>query len=338
MLATIIPLLLCGTVVFGAAKPAQKKPAASGTVQLAGDNGIFGTVYSLGKDNPIYFRLKSAEFTVDQVVVGNNIYVPRADEKLIVLHFTIQNPQKTEQFVRWDTLRFTAVDAMNTNHEGDELWGDERNHSEMSMMLKPAQTVEAYTCFAVPAKGIIPKLMVLPPVEGDKILRYDLTNPKNKVSALKAPFADPSDSSGYTALETVQGSMNVMYPYNNFDISVEKFEYTTNKLDKEEALEEGTRHLVVTLQTRSESPENAQLRWDTITPVLTSTDGEELEYNNMLLAAANRPIDKIAKCGEENRVRIYFTVPKGVTPKTLTIKEGDDNRSYEFKVQAISEI
>jgi hypothetical protein len=89
---------------------------------------------------------------------------------------------------------------------------------------------------------------------------------------------------------------------------------------------------------RSESPENAQLRWDTITPVLTSTDGEELEYNNMLLAAANRPIDKIAKCGEENRVRIYFTVPKGVTPKTLTIKEGDDNRSYEFKVQAISEI
>jgi len=321
-------------MVFGAAKPAQKKPAPkSGTVQLAGDNGVFGTVYSLGKSNTLYFRLKSAEFTVDQVVVGDRIYVPQANEKLLVLHFSVQNPQKAEQLARWDSLSFTAVDAMNTNHEGNELWGDERNHSEVNMMLKPAQTVDAYTCFRVPAKGIIPKLMILPPVESDGILRYDLTNSKNKVSPLKAPFADPSDSSGYTALETVQGSMNVMYPYNNFAISVEKFEYTTNKMDKEEAPEEGTRYLVVTLLTKNAAPDNNLLRWDTITPVLTSTDGEELEYNNMLLATANRPMAKEVKNGEENRVRIYFTVPKDVTPKILTIKEGDDYRSYAFKVQ-----
>jgi hypothetical protein len=131
LLIPAVSLLLSGAVAASAAtvkksaKPAPKPAPKSGTVQLAGDNGVFGTVYSINKGNPIYFRLKSVEFTTNQVTIGENLYVPSAEEKLMVLHFTVQNPQKTEQFVRWDTLRFTAADAMNTNHEGDNEWGDE---------------------------------------------------------------------------------------------------------------------------------------------------------------------------------------------------------------------
>ncbi len=340
LLAMTLSLLLSGTaMVFGATakkavKAVPKKTAASSTVQLAGNNGVFGTVYSIVKSSPIYFRLKSAEFTTGQVIVGETLYAPGADEKLLVLHFTLQNPQKSEQPIRSDTLKFTVVDAVNTNHEGDERWGDERNHSEVDMSLKPAQTIDIYTCITVPSKGTIPKLMVMPPSDNNgPILRYDLTSPKNKVTALKAPFADPSDSSGYTALGVVQGKLNVLYPYYDFDFAVEKFEYTTDKLDKDEAPEDGTRYLVVTLLAKNKSPQNTLLRCDTIIPVLTTTDGDELEYQEMLLASANRPFNKDVRMGEENRVRIYFTLPERVTPKTLAIKEGESGRIYEFKVQ-----
>ena len=184
-------------------KPQPKKPQAA-TVRLAGDNGEFGTVYSISKRSPIYFRLKSAEFTTNQVVIGNQVYVPKANEKLLILHFTVQNPQKTELYVRWDSLRFTAVDKTNTNCEGNNDWGDadDPKHSQVAMNLKPTQTVNLITPIVVPANSIVPKLMVLPSDEGDgPVLRYDLSgNIKNKVTPLTAPIADPADATGSLSL------------------------------------------------------------------------------------------------------------------------------------------
>ena len=345
--ALLTPLVLVFAVAAGAAaKPAVKsaaklaaKPAAP-AVQRAGGNGVFGKVYSSCQTGTLYFRLKSAEFTVDQVSVGETHYSPEADQKLLLLHFTIQNPQKVEQLVRWDSLNFTAVDAGNSNHEGGADWGDETasatgsrpSHNKVDMNLKPAQTIDVYTVVKVPAKGIIPKLMVLPGEDNGPILRYDLTKPENKVTPLKPPVADPSDPSGYTALETVPAALNAVCSGDCFDVTVQKFDYTTGKLDKEDPPEEGTRYLVATLLVKNDTPEKNQLRWDMLGPGLTSTDGGERNYEGMLLATADRSFDRNLNPGEEVTVRIYFTVPKDVTPKTLTLKE-DNSRTYVFNVQ-----
>ncbi|MGE5532596.1 MAG: hypothetical protein ACM3VW_10830, partial [Bacteroidota bacterium] len=158
--------------------------ASTGTAQLPGDNGTLGQVYTMRKDQPLYFSLKSAEYTLDQVRMGGRTATPTADEKLLVLHFTVQNPLKTEQFVRWDSLRLTAVDATNVNHEGGYDWANPENGEAVSLSLKPAQTVLCYTVINVPAKGQIPKLMVLPEDENDgPVLRYDL---RDIVKALPA--------------------------------------------------------------------------------------------------------------------------------------------------------
>lgn len=342
-LYALVLSLFCGSASFSApaakkpAKPApQKAPAkpapAKPTAQLPGDNGVFGTVYTLRKSDPIYFRLKSAEFTTEQLKIGERLYIPRASEKLLVLRFTVQNPSKAEQYIRWDSLRFTAVDVMNVNHECITDWGDEKNRGSVDMTFKPTQTLDAFSAVIVPARGVIPKLMILPPDENDgPILRYDLKNPKNKVTPLAKPVADPSDASGCTALETVPGELNKIYPYADFDIAVQKFETVESALGKAE-LEEGERFLVVTLLMKNESHEKPMLRWDTVEPMLTSTEGEELTYVDMLLATANRPIGKTANPGEETTVRMLFRIPEEVTPKTLSLREGE-SRTYEFSVK-----
>ena len=315
------------------AKPVPKKPPAA-TVQLAGDNGVFGTVYSIGKQSPIYFRLKSADFTTDQIVTGDRLYVPKANEKLLILHFTIQNPQKTELFVRWDSLRFTAVDKTNNNCEGNNDWGDEDDakHRIVSMSLKPAQTVNVFTPIVVPADGIVPKLMVLPASEGDgPVLRYDLKIPKNKVTPLTAPVADPADTTGSTALETVTGVVGTSYPYESFDITVEKFEYSTETINDVE-LDEGAKFMLITLLMKNAAMTSTFFRWDTVTPVAASTDGEEYKYNDMLFATANRSIAQEIKPNAEIRVRLWFTVPSGSTPKSLSLKVAE-SRTYQFEVK-----
>lgn len=66
-----------------------------GTTQLAGDVGVIGKAFTIGKnENAINFTLTSAEFSVSRVTVGEDVYTPKADEKLLVLRYTVHNPQK----------------------------------------------------------------------------------------------------------------------------------------------------------------------------------------------------------------------------------------------------
>ncbi len=302
---------------------------AAGTAQLAGDNGELGKLYTLRKSTPLYFCLKSVEFTTSQVNIGDKIYVPKADEKLMLLRFTIQNPNKTDTFVRGDGLRIMAVDMMNVNHECRSIWGDAESLQYIARDLKPAQKIEAYTVIVVAAKGSIPKLMVQPWNDNDgPLLRYDL---RDKVTPLKAPIADPADPTGSTALPVVKGEFNVAYPYKNFDITVEKFDYATVGLDDEPAPKD-MRFLVATLLIKNKAPNPSFLRGDYITPELTSTDGEALRYRCMLFASSNRRIQQDLKPGQEMRVRILMDIPKGCVPQTLSLHEGD-SRAYEFSVK-----
>lgn len=305
--------------------------ASSGTPQLPGENGEMGQVYIMRKANPLYFRLLSADYTTRQVRIGDSTYVPNANEKLLVLHFSIQNPQKTgELLARFDTLKFTAVDAMNVNHDFCGDWGDAETHNSLGISLKPSQKIEVYTVITVPAKGVVPKLMVQSPVDNDGgVLRYDL---HGKVTSLPEPIADPADASGATALTTVPGKLNEAYPYANYSVTVEKFDFTTDKIQDEDP-PDGGRYLLVTLLVKNESGGDAVLRFDTFAATLTSTDNENLDFGgDLLLASAYRKLDQQVKPGAETRIRMYFKVPKDVTPKTLALKE-NESRTYEFAVK-----
>ncbi|MHB9107431.1 MAG: DUF4352 domain-containing protein [Armatimonadota bacterium] len=326
--------LLGGTVSFDAA--ANKLVINVGTAdaaesaQLAGDNGELNKIYSLVKSNPIHFSLLSAEYTTTPFTIGTNYYVPKADEKLLVLHFTVQNPQDKTNFVRYDRLRITAVDAMNVNHEAVQGWGDEENKGNVALELKPKQKLACYAGIIVPAKGVVPKLMIMPWREGDgPILRYDM---RDKINPLPTPFPNPADATGATALEIVPAELGKAYPYANFDMAVEKFNYIDTKIGDTIAPPAGGRFLIVTMLVKNRSPRDAHLRQDFLKPYVTDTDGAEVKYRGMLLATRDANVAQDLKPGAELRVRLFFAVEKGSTPVKMLLNENNKTRDYEFAI------
>ena len=307
----------------------SKNQAAFGTPQLPGDNGEIGQVYKLRNGNPVYFRLNSAEYTVSQVPFSKALTIPEADEKLLVIHFSVQNPQKDQEMTfRFDSLKFTAVDAMNVNHDHKSI-GDEQTKENLQMHLKPAQRVEAYTCIVVPASGEIPKLMVMPPTASDgPVLRYDL---RGKVAALPDSVADPADPTGATALQTAPAQLNAACPLRYYDLSVEKCETVTTAPDAS-ASKAGDSYFVVTMLCKNKAALESVLRFDTLAVTLTDTDGQQLKRGRDLLAASSSNFfnQKVAP-GAEARVRCYFIVPKDAKPKTLAIREAT-SRTYQWDV------
>jgi hypothetical protein len=313
----------------GAPAASSKNQAAFGTPQLPGDNGEIGQVYKLRTGNPVYFRLNSAEYTVARIRFSKSLVIPEADEKLLVIHFSVQNPDKDQEMLfRFDSLKFTAVDAMNVNHD-HKFIGDEQTKESLQMHLKPAQRVEAYTCIVVPASAEIPKLMVMPPLTNDgPVLRYDL---RDKVAALPAPVADPADPSGATALKTVPAQLNTSYPMRFFDVAVEKTEAAATAPDGSSS-KPGDSYFVVTMACKNTAELDSNLRFDTLALTLTDADGQQLKRGRDLLAAtSSSSFNQKVPPGAEAHVRYYFIVPKDAKPNTLAIREAT-SRTYEWDV------
>lgn len=330
----IVEMVLSCAVAFGAAKAATSKPAAKpaakGTTQLAGGWGEIGKEYTVGKECPVNIVLKSAEYTVGQVRIGNEYYYPNAEQKLLVVHYTLRNPQKNEIGVYWDTLSFTAVDSTNANHEYIQNIGLEINNLSMDCQVKPAQKMDAYAIIPVPAKGSIPKLIVK--ASDDQVVRYDL---KDKVKRLEAPYADPADKTGYTALVQVPGKAGDYYPVGTCDIKFEQAAYKDGAIGDRE-LEEGNRFLEVFVTVKNQSPIEYDLYWDALMPTVRTTDGDDVEWTqDMLYAKRNDSVETKLKTGQELKVRYYYQVPEDVELKSFLLQQGEDGRIYEFDLSDV---
>lgn len=322
ILATGLVFALGMTGICATKKKAPvKKPVAKtqhyvqGTTQLKGEYAELGNVYTLGKECPFNIKLINAEYTLDAVRIGDNTYIPGKDEKLMVLHMTYHNPQHSEYFVRWDTLEFTAVDAHDQNHEGLKDLGMEKDKSTCSMNFKPAQKVNVYGVMVVPAAGEIPKLIVKS--SDNLVLRYNL---KGKVKPLAAPFADPADKTGATALEDIPAQMNTYYPLGALNVKLENVAYNDSAQMGEIELEENEKFLVAQIQVKNVSASEQFLRWDTFDPVITDTDGAEVaNCADMLYKSKDTSFSTNLKPAQELTVRCIFKVPNDTDVKTLSM-------------------
>jgi hypothetical protein len=308
--------------------------SVQGTTQMAGEWAEIGKEYTLGVEDPMNFELRSVEFVASRVIVGEDIFAPKADEKMLVIHYTIHNPQSEERNASWNTFNFTVVDATNQNAEFSQYVGQEDNSLEIgSINLKPAQEIKVYTFFIVPAKGVIPKLIVKRP--DGLVLRYDL---KDKVTPLPAPYADPSDSTGATALKEVPWPIGSYCPIGKFDIKFDSAMYT-DETYVEYSPEEGTHHLLLNVTIKNPSSQTQTVYWSTFNPGIKTAGGETIAYNQYLLhAKRDEVLEAELEPGQEVRGRFFFQVYKDDPAAKLLVREGpdDDNgRLYSFDVSGI---
>lgn len=312
------------------AKNVKKKSSAprvvQGTTQLSGENAKFGTTYTLGKTDPFNITLVSAEYTVGHVQVGDTWYIPNKDEKLLILHLMYHNPRQTEYFVRWDTFRYTIVDSKSQNHEGLKALGAENTKARVEMSLKPAQKIGVYGVMIVPAAGEMPKLMITS--SDDKVLRYDL---RGKVKGLVAPFADPADKSGATALATVQAQPGVAYSIDAFTFQYNGAESSPARVIDERELEENERYYIVRFTLKNVTNEPHFFRWDSLVNSLTDTDGINIgSANELYLASKDRRYESELAAGQEISFRYTYKVPQDSQPKSLQVAAPDLGREFVF--------
>ncbi len=329
----ILPVLGLTLLVAGPAalaqnkKPVVKKPAAAkpasgpvvlGTTQLPGDFGKLGTTYTIGKREPVNFTLRSAEYSVVPFTAGNNTWIPKADQKMLVLRYTIHNPLPKVQGYSWSALKFTAVDAKDTNHNFIQCVVREGEKEPLSIHLKPAQKIDVMAVLLVPAEGVVPKLIVEREREAP-VIRYDL---RGKAAGLPAPIADTADATGATARKEVPIAANAFAPIGVFDARLDSAAYTSETLIQREP-GKGNRFLtaVFTLKNLTATPQS--YHWGNFLATLKDADGEKVPYTQAILKATRdeRTTGELAP-GEEVRVRFFFPVSEKVEGKSVLLSEG----------------
>src|SRR4051794_31520218 len=101
---TVLLVLGSGAAHAQPGKKAALKPQTErgvrGVTPLVGDVGQLGVTYTL-PDSPWNFTLKSAEFSIGRVIIGGTVYAPQADQKLLVLRYTVQNSSGEQHGIAW---------------------------------------------------------------------------------------------------------------------------------------------------------------------------------------------------------------------------------------------
>ncbi len=319
-------------VIAGDAATASATNPAQGTTQLAGGAGEFGKAYTIGKDSPINFTLRSAEFSVVRQILREP-YVPKAEQKLLILHFTVQNPNKADLNFGYSNLVLNVVDDQGVTSKFDAYVAREGSTDELNAPLKPAQKIDAYTVWPVAGNAKIPKLIVQSPDNHSPVVRYDLSG---KIKPLAAPFADPKDNSGSSALANVPAQANTYYPMGLLDIRFESASFSGDPMDKRPP-EEGRRYFVATFSVKNQATKETNYSYSTFKIQLTDEEGNTVLYNEYILRPTrDEHADGTLQPGAETKFRVFFALPKEVGAKTISISELNyQSRAYVYDVSAV---
>jgi hypothetical protein len=142
-----------------------------------------------------------------------------------------------------------------------------------------------------------------------------------RVTALPAPFADPTDASGATARLLVPAEARVFYPMGFFDTRLDSV-----------AVDAGRFTAIFTIKNRSTLRQSFD--HGTFLPVVHDTAGDKIEWDDAIYHATKPgPAATEIEAGAEYKIRFRFSLAEGITPKTFALSEhfgGKKTRAYVF--------
>jgi hypothetical protein len=232
--------------------------------------------------------------------------------------------------VDYSSFKITAIDARDVNHVFGNYVARASGSDVYSSSLKPAQKIDLYAAFAVPAAGPIPKL-IAERGDGSPVARYDL---RGKVKALAAPFADPADASGASVKAEIPVQAGVFYPMRSLGIKFEGATYSSDKFEGRSP-DSGKRYLVGTFTVKNLLGTTAQpvnYNYSSFKFVLRDAEDSKQTFGGYLIKPSrDEHQDGTLNAGEEARFRVYFLLPGELAAKTLSIAE-NDSHAYTFDV------
>ena len=324
------PACLCRSWKTASKKPRPLAKRRGPLRAISGGDGVFGKAYTVsdgGEYGPVSITLVSAEYSAGRFnIEGRATIVPQADEKLLILHYRLQNPNRSDFFFTSRPL-FQTVDT-DEQTRGDI--GDSRRESQkekVSATLKPGQSLDdLVTCAVIPAHGPLPKvILTLGRIGLDEPgISYPLGTAKNSVKPIPAPYADPADTGGATARSEVPAHLGIAYMAGGNDIALISAKFASSPLGFVSA-GEGQRFLVTTVRVTNRNWETSYFD-ASLSATLTMSDDVKTAGFTPLEAGQDVYFDgKELAPGESVTLRLAFPVPQEVSVKTLKIAERLDD-------------
>lgn len=314
---------------------------SQGVEQRPGFTGEIGKPVQLGTLSPFQLILNEVEYSVEPFeALGTGRL--KFDQKVLLLRFSLQNATNKPQRLRYSSIQVFAIDPQDRTFEWTRFlgrMGQSRSidGGQIDMTLQPAQKIDLVGGVFVPAEGVIPKLMFVRSSDANaKVVRYDL---REKVKPLKAPFADPEDPSGATALMEVPAEKETFYPLGRWHMRYDKIETLSAQESNTSSPRRGDSHYAVTITLKNPLDSHAQLSNGSMigASFLVSAQGEKLKASHQLSAfrAASYSRDRVTT-GETTTLRIVFRVPEGFEPAKLILAENGTNhsRGYVFDLKS----
>ncbi len=301
--------------------PVAKQPALPLT---HGGDGVFGEAYTVGDGGeygPVSITLLRAEYSAGRFsIAGRETIVPRPGEKLLLLHYRVKNPNRSNFYFTSRPL-FQTVDADDEIREdiGDSRQEDQKE--KVAATLRPGQSLDdVVTCAIVPAQGPLPKLVLILGRVGvaEESVTYPLGAGRNSVRPIPAPYGDPAD--GATARSEVPAQMRTAYVAGGYDITLDSAALAPGPFGFLIA-DDGQRFLMATVTVTNRN-------WETdyfdapLTATLTTSDDVKTSGFTPLQAGRNEYLDgKELAPGESLTLRLVFQLSQEVSPRTLKISE-----------------
>jgi hypothetical protein len=278
--------------------------------------------YTVGIRYPIPITIRSLRYTLEPVNIGDETIAPHADEKLLVVHYTVKNDEA--RHFDQDLLRIAAVDSDNASHPSTGRVGLERSRREVGTELDENGSLDVYTVLVLPADGEAKKLILEPTYSGEE-KRKATMDLSGLVTPLPAPFADPSDASGATARAVIPAEAGKFYPMGFFDTRLDSVATDAGRLTVIFTIKNGS--------TLRQSFDNG-----TFLPTVHDTTGDVIEWDGSIYHATKPgPAGTDIEPGTEYRIRFRFPLGEGIAPKTIALSEhfgGKKTHAYSFDITA----
>lgn len=284
-----------------------------------------GQKYSIGTKNPLNIVVNSLEYTVGRVKVANRYMRPAREEKLLLLHYSLQNPSNVDVRVGQGSIDWMAIDSNNVSRLKNSVCVENTGDSLNQNILPPGKTIDCYTFFRMPSKGIASILTMAPYAEKSDAY-YDI---REAVAKIPEPYVDSSDSSGSTPLMSVPGKIGTAYMVGDYDLTVNSVNKSTMAIAGRSELPSDLVYVLVAVDIKGYTEDAYHFSGDNI--VIKDNNGQTFSRLGTISMNSNEFIDIKPVPGEILKCRMVYRVPKKAIIKTVTMIE-DTRRSINVEL------
>jgi hypothetical protein len=246
------------------------------------------------------------------------------DEKLLLVRYSVKNPQQRVAQLGHDSFVFQAIDQEGTAYDY-VLEAFQVNSGDFAIgTLQPGMDAQLYTVIQLPAKATVAALRVVD--QGTQI-----TVPlEGKVRPLVGPFASER---GNAATDTATVAFGQFASLGAFDVLAERMALLPAGFP---GLEGDPERKVWSLTVVFRNPNHCEQVVSSMNyePVVYDATGEPLDFAQLLVRVASHEVlETRVRPGGEMRGRFLFLGPKDAAPAKLVLRDMESGRSLTIQLR-----